>query len=259
MFDSFRPNKSITGTAWTVIIVAQIVLLLIIWSFGSAYMVPSPIEIGRAWLSLVQTQGLLYELGISISTNLEAIFISTILSIGLSYLTVLPVMQPIVKALSKSRFLGLTGFVIIFTMIFGGGRGLKIALLVFGMSVFFITSMASVVENIPREDFDHARSLRMSPWRIVYEVVILGKADEAFEVLRQNSAMGWVMLSMVEGLVRSDGGAGTLMLNEGKHFHLDAVFAIQLSILTVGIVQDQIIGAIKNLFCPYSRLILERK
>src|SRR6266705_3443457 len=117
MLDSFRPNKSITGTAWTVIIIAQIVLLLVIWAAGSAYMVPSPIEIGRAWLSLVQDQGLLYELGISISTNLEAIFISTVLSIGLSYLTVLPVMRPIVEALSKSRFFGLTGFVIIFTMV----------------------------------------------------------------------------------------------------------------------------------------------
>lgn len=259
MFDAFRPNKSITGTAFTVIVVVQIALLLTVWSLGSAYMVPSPAEIGRAWLSLVQTQGLLYELWVSVKTNIEAIFISSVLSIGLSYLTVLPVMRPIVQALSKSRFFGLAGFVIIFTMAFGGGHGLKVALLVFGMSVFFITSMASVVANIPKEDFDHARSLRMSPWRIVYEVVILGKADEAFEILRQNSAMGWVMLTMVEGLVRSEGGIGTLMLNEGKHFHLDAVFAIQFTILLIGIGQDQVIGMIKNLFCPYSSLTLERK
>ncbi len=259
MLDSFRPNKSITGTAWTVIIIAQIVLLLVIWAAGSAYMVPSPIEIGRAWLSLVQDQGLLYELGISISTNLEAIFISTVLSIGLSYLTVLPVMRPIVSMLSKSRFLSLTGFIVIFTMVFGGAHGLKIALLVFGMSVFFITSMASVVANISKEDFDHAKSLRMTPWRTVWEVVILGKADETFEVLRQNAAMGWMMLTLVEGLVRSEGGIGGIMLNESKHFHLDAVFAIQFTILTIGIVQDRSIAFMKNIICPYSNLTLERK
>jgi NitT/TauT family transport system permease protein len=119
--------------------------------------------------------------------------------------------------------------------------------------------MSSVVANIPKEEFDHARSLRMSNWRAVYEVIILGKADEAIEVLRQNAAIGWMMLTMVEGLVRSEGGIGTLMLNEGKHFHLDAVFAIQLTILFVGWVQDKFLGFIKNLLCPYANLTLERK
>jgi len=259
MLDAFRPNKSVTGTTWTIIITAQIALLLIIWSFGSTFLMPSPIAVGRAWLFLIQEEGLLYELGVSIKTNLEAIFISSIISVGLSYLTVLPVMRPFVEFCSKSRFFGISGFVIVFTMIFGGGHGLKLALLVFGMSVFFITSMSSVVANIPKEEFDHARSLRMSGWRSVYEVVILGRADEAIEVLRQNAAIGWMMLTMVEGLVRVEGGVGTLMLNEGKHFHLDAVFAIQLTILFIGVTQDKMIGLIKKVICPYSELSLERK
>ena len=259
MLDAFRPNKSITGTTLTLIIVVQTLLLLTIWSFGSAFLIPSPIEIGKAWVSLVTQQGLLYELGVSISTNLEAIFISSILSIGLAYLTVVPFVRPIVEALSKARFFGFSGFVIVFTMIFGGQHSLKVALLVFGISVFFLTSMSSVVLSIPKEEFDHARSLRMSPWRSVWEVVILGKADEALEVLRQNAAMGWMLLTMVEGLVRVDGGIGVLMLNEGKHFHLDAVFAIQLTILAVGIVQDKLIGIIKTALCPYASLSLERK
>lgn len=259
MLDAFRPNKSVTGTTWTIIITAQLALLLFIWSFGSAFLVPSPAEIGKAWLSLVTNDGLLYELWVSIKTNLEAIAISTFISIGLSYLTVVPVMRPIVELCSKGRFLGMSGFVIIFTMVFGGSHALKVSLLVFGMSVFFITSMSSVVGNIPKEEFDHARSLRMGNWRSVYEIIILGKADEALEVLRQNAAIGFMMLTMVEGLVRSEGGVGTLMLNEGKHFHLDAVFAIQLTILCVGWLQDKIIGGIKNLVCPYASLTLERK
>lgn len=259
MWNAFRPNKSVSSTTWTVIIIVQIALLLVVWSLGSTYMIPSPIEIGRAWVSLVQTQGLLYELWVSIKTNVEAIFISSVISIGFSYLTVLPVMRPIVSALSKSRFFGLTGFVIVFTLAFGGGHGLKLALLTFGISVFLITGVAKIVASIPKEDFDHARSLRMNEWRVVYEVIILGKADEVLEILRQNAAMGYMMLTMVEGLVRVEGGLGVLMLNEGKHFHLDAVFAIQLTILFVGIVQDRLLGWLKDIICPYSNLTLERK
>jgi len=40
-----------------------------------------------------------------------------------------------------------------------------------------------VVAAIPKEKFDYARSLRLSEWRVVWEVVILGTADQAIEVL----------------------------------------------------------------------------
>src|SRR5207237_4344113 len=99
----------------------------------------------------------------------------------------------------------------------------------------------------------------MSEWRVVWEVVILGTADRAFEVLRQNAAIGWMMLTMVEGIVRSEGGVGTMLLNESKHFRLGDVFAIQLVILFVGVFQDYAIGAVKSVVCPYAALTLERR
>ena len=171
----------------------------------------------------------------------------------------LPGRSPLAAAFSKGRFLGLTGLTFLFTLIFGGGHPLKVSLLVFGMSVFFVTSMAAVVEEIPKEKFDYARTLRMSEWRVVWEVVILGTADKAFEVLRQNAAIGWMMLTMVEGISRSEGGVGAMLLNQNKHFHLAEVFAIQGVILVVGMAQDYAIGAAKRLFCPYSMLTLERR
>src|SRR5213079_388191 len=110
-------------------------------------------------------------------------------------------------------------------------------LLVFAMTVFFVTSMAAVIAAIPKADFDHARTLRMSEWRVVWEVVILGTADKAFEVLRQNAAIGWLMLTVAEGIVRSEGGVGAMLLAENKYTRLDGVFAIQLVILAIGLVQ----------------------
>lgn len=43
---------------------------------------------------------------------------------------------------------------------------------------------------------------------------------------------------MVEGITRSEGGIGALLLNQNKYFNLSAVFAIQLTILAYGILQD---------------------
>jgi NitT/TauT family transport system permease protein len=99
----------------------------------------------------------------------------------------------------------------------------------------------------------------MGEWRVVWEVVVLGQVDRVFDVLRQNAAIGWMMLTMVEGMSRSEGGVGALLLNQNKHFHLSAVFAIQITILLLGLAQDYGIGAVRRLFCPYADLCVERR
>jgi NitT/TauT family transport system permease protein len=68
-----------------------------------------------------------------------------------------------------------------------------------------------------------------------------------------------MMLTMIEGMSRSDGGVGAVLLNQNKHFHLSSVMAIQLLILIVGLGQDYAIGALKKLFCPYASITTERK
>jgi NitT/TauT family transport system permease protein len=119
--------------------------------------------------------------------------------------------------------------------------------------------MVDVVASIPRDTFDHARTLRMGEWRATWEVVVRGTADKAMEVLRQNAAIGWMMLTMVEGISRAEGGVGAMLLNQNKHFHLPEVFAIQILILTVGILQDYALGGLKRLLFPYAELTLERR
>jgi len=119
--------------------------------------------------------------------------------------------------------------------------------------------MADVLASIPKVQFDLARTLRMGEWRVVWEVIVLGQADKVFDVLRQNAAIGWMMLTMIEGMSRSEGGIGAVLLNQNKHFHLSSVMAIQILILSVGLGQDYIIGVLKNIFCPYANITLERK
>jgi NitT/TauT family transport system permease protein len=93
----------------------------------------------------------------------------------------------------------------------------------------------------------------------VWEVVIRGTADKAFETLRQNAAMGWMMLTTVEGVVRSEGGIGTMLLDENKHLALDAVFALILVVLVVGVAQDYALAYLRRVCCPYADLAKERR
>jgi NitT/TauT family transport system permease protein len=257
MNNLFKPIATISDTNKLFVMCAWAAFTIIAWFTVSITFVPTPIEVFQSWLFLIKQESLLVELYVSIVTNIQALAITTILSLLISYIVVLPFMYPFVVFCSKARFFGITGFVVFFTLMFGGGHWLKVALLVFGMSVFFITSMSSVIVDTPREEFDYARTLRFSNWQIVWEVIILGKFDQALEILRQNAAMGWVMLTMVEGLNRSEGGLGALMLNESKHFKLAAVFAIQFTVLAIGILQDFSLKQIRSWLCPYAELNLE--
>lgn len=255
--EAWQPNGRVSRRVHWILGLGTLLVLLGAWEFRPAFL-PSLGEIGAAFPRLLD-QNLVGELFVSLTTNLEAIGLTCLLTIPLAYLTVLPAMRPLVRAVSKGRFLGITGFVVLFTLVFGGGHALKVALLVFGLGVFLITSLYDIVEAIPREEFDHARSLRMGRWGSVVEVVILGHLDGVIDAIRQNAAMGWVMLTMVEGLVRFEGGLGALMLAEDKHLKLDAVFAVQLVVLVIGILQDWLFVGLRKLLCPYANLTLERQ
>ncbi|HLK15367.1 MAG TPA: ABC transporter permease subunit [Fimbriimonadaceae bacterium] len=255
---AFTPNKVLSPSAMQIIVVMEIIAFLVLWSFSPWPILPHPAEVFGAFRGLWTKQGLGPALVSSFTFNVEALFYSTLISLAFGYLSVLPAMRPIVAAISKGRFLSLVGFSLLFLVVLGGGHTLKLALLVFGMTVFFLTSMASVIQEIPRSEFDYARTLHMSEWRVVWEVVILGTADKALEVMRQNAAMGWMMLTMVETIVRAEGGVGVLLMNNEKYMKLSEVFAIQLAVLLVGLFQDAGIGLIRRFLCPYAYLTIEQ-
>lgn len=259
LLGAFSPNRVISKSAFRFIVVFQIALLLMVWATSTYVFLPKPMDVWRAFVDLWNHEGLGQELIVSFSLNLQAMAWATVISLGLAYLTVVPFFQPIVQAISKGRFLGMVGLTFFFTVIFTSGHRLKVSLLVFGVAVFFVTSMIDVVAQVPKEKFDLARTLRMGEWRVVWEVVVLGRADAAFDAMRQNAAMGWMMLTMVEGISRSEGGVGALLLNQNKHFRLEAVFAIQIAILVIGLLQDYLLGLAKNFLFPYAGLQLEKR
>lgn len=256
---AFSPNRVISRAAFRFIVVFQVAVLLVVWATSTYVFLPKPMGVWRAFLDLWNHEGLGQELIVSFLLNVQAMAWATVISLVLAYLTVVPFFQPIVNAISKGRFLGMVGLTFFFTVIFSSGHALKVSLLVFGVSVFFVTTMIDVVAQVPKEKFDLARTLRMGEWRVVWEVIVLGRADIAFDAMRQNAAMGWMMLTMVEGISRSEGGVGALLLNQNKHFRLEAVFAIQIAILLIGLFQDYALGLVKKFLFPYADLQLEKR
>jgi ABC-type nitrate/sulfonate/bicarbonate transport system permease component len=229
-------------------------LFFVAWCASPWRTLPGPLEVWSALGALWWEQGMGQELLTTLSLIAHAVLYTVALSMSLSYATVAPAMRPVIASVSKLRFLGLTGLVVPFTLLSGGGYALKLALLTFGMTTYFVTSMAQVVVEIPVSQFEQMQVLGASRLRTIWEVVIVGTLDKALEVLRQNVAIGWTLITMVEGLSRSDGGLGAMLLNENKHFLLPEVFAILLVILVVGLLLDASVVMLRRRLCPYIAL-----
>lgn len=257
--DILKPNGRPARSTFLIMVVVQVMLALLLWFLSNSPLLPTPIEIMSALKRLIVSEDLLPELWTSMVLSLESMGIAILISLLIAYATVVPFFRPLAFLVSKFRFLTLVGLSFVFTLMTHSGHTLKVSLLVFGITVFLVTNLVAVVQSVTRNELNHARTLRMPEWQVVWEVIILGKFDIVFELIRQNFAISWMMLTLVEGISRSEGGIGTMLLNQNKHFHLDAVFAIQIVILLVGIGVDQFIGFLKNLFCPYATLSLDQR
>lgn len=259
--DVFLPNRTPKRPVVLGIILFHAVVAVIFWLHNPWKVIPTPIEIGKAFLDLWNQGLILYHFKRSLWTFFQGVVWSALISFGLGYLSTVPFFKPIGWVVSKFRFWGLVGLQFIFTVIFGAGMELKVAILTFGMSVFLAPSIIAIVSDIKRTQYDDAWTLsrKMNEWRVLWYVTVRGTLHLAIEALRQNAAIGWVMLIVVEAIVQSLGGAGALMIRNDKYQKLDYVYAIQIGILIVGILQDAGFSGLRNILCPHYVLAIKKR
>ena len=232
----------------------QVALAVGRWALGGSRSLPGPVDVARAWWDLVQRQGLLFELWSSVKVSLVSLLVSTAAAVAVAGLSTAPVFMPLAKLSAAMRFLGFAGLTYVFMLASSDAHWLRVSILSFGMFVFMVTGLLAEIAATPRSQIDHCRTLGMQHWRITGEMVLMGKADVILDLMRQNAAVGWTLLTLVEGMTRSQGGIGALLLNQNRYFLLAGVFAIQLTILTYGLGQDSLLSLLKDSLCPYSRL-----
>ena len=254
---AFSPNFTMKKTPYLIMVFIQIVAAYYFW-ISSSSVIPKPLDVIKS-IPVVLSEGMLPDLWISTKLAFHAILVSLIITSVIIYGSVLSFFKPISFLFTKLRYMTSMGLSFVFTILTGGGYDLKLCLMVYGVTVFFITTMSQNVKDISPDDYKYARSLRMNEWRVSLYTVIWGKLEALMEALRQNFAICWMTLTMVEGLVRTDGGIGVMLLNENKHMKLDKIFAIQLILLSVGILGDYAFAKLKYLVCPHTKPTLKQR
>jgi NitT/TauT family transport system permease protein len=256
--DAVKIKGSVSKRVKYGLYIGYTLVFVVLWQMNTGTVLSPFSEILSSLYHLWVEKGLSHAIGISLKLNFTALFITLIITLITSYIAILPLFQPIPFAFSKGRFLGLLGLHVFFIQIFGLGFGLKVALLTFGTTVFYLTSMYTIITEIPQSQFDYARALGLSRWQIVWQVVIRGTAAEMLEAFRQNAAIGWMMITAVEIIVRA-GGVGVTLFESYRYGRRGEVLAIIFCILTIGLIQDACLRALQGIITPHTVAVSHRR
>ena len=253
MKNLFKPFANISKTSWYILVAGQIIIALLLWQLSSNLLIPKPVKIVTSLVDMFGKKLLWDNIIQSVVLTLKAMLYAILITLFFSYLSVLPFFDSIARFLVKCRYLTLTGLIFIFTLLTSDGSQLKLSLLIFGIVPFFVTSFLSVIISTDRQQYELCKTLGYNNWETLYEVVIVGKAADVFEILRQNFAISWLMITLVEGLSMSEGGIGTLLIKYNKYNDITNVMALQVVIFSLGLFFDFLLGAMKHWLLPYSK------
>ncbi len=252
-----EPFEKISARQTTIIYISWMAVIILIWiitgSIGEKHLFPTPQQVVDGFAGLYK-EGLVVHVFSSLWLCLRAIFISILISLVIAYLSPIPLLQFFAKAMSKLRYLPLTGITFYLAIIIDSGRTMQIWVLVVFMSTYLTTSLLGMIKDIPQEEFDHARTLQCNRWEVLWEVLIKGRLDYVIEIIRQNLAIVWMMLVTVESILVATGGLGFLIKNSDKFMNHGRIVALQIVILAVGLFIDFILDRSRKILFRYSKI-----
>lgn len=247
----FIPNAPVDRAMRRNITLGWVVCALLVWWQSPFIFLPKPGEVSAALHDLWFYQNLADGIFSSLMLDIESIAIATVISLMFAYLSTMSLFAPVVSFIGKMRFLSFYGLGFAFTLMATSSQEMKISVLVFMVVVYFVVSMVDILAQIPQEQYDLAKTLKMGAWETLWEVVIFGQLDQAFIVTRQTAAMAFMFLATAEEMNMSGGGIGTILSTSNKHFHMAEVMAIQMVVLIIGLAQDWLIGKARLTCCPW--------
>jgi NitT/TauT family transport system permease protein len=250
----FYPFGTLDKKTKTFIFIVELALLFAWLEFFRNPLFPKPSEVVEQIFAYLQDvkfyDNLLATLGFLGTSLLYGITLTLIFSC----LWTIQLFKPIVNFIIKCRYLPFSCVVFIFTASTDTVESLKTILLLFGLVPYLTTSFVAIITDVIDKGTELNKSYvnKRGKWETLWEVIVVGKSDQLFEVIRQNFAFGWTMLTAVEAKAIGSGGLGTMIIKSEHHVLLAEIFAVALIILSFGITCDYILRTIRMAY-PYMK------
>ncbi len=227
--------------------------------FFSTSLIPTPVDVFFSLKKFLFSRDFYENFATTFFFTLKGVGIATLISLPIAYMFFMSFFKQLALFSTKLRYLSMAGIAFVFTILFQVDTDVKISLILFGIIPFFVTSLiASFSDNI-NEKLDLCRVNRFNSFETLKEVVIIGKLDQVFEIIRQNFAICWIVITFAETKCMGQGGLGTLLLKTEKSIRMEDVFAIQFVVLFTGILFDQFFQTIRYVVFEYAYIASKKK
>jgi ABC-type nitrate/sulfonate/bicarbonate transport system permease component len=233
-------------------------MALLVWILNPIQALPYPSEVWKAAKTLYDnptSSGLVYNIYVTLKLNVFGLGLAAIVSLILSYISVIPFFHPLNKIIQTLRYIPVIGFNLVFLTVFTIGWSMKLAMLVTGMTFFLTTGMTGVVLSVPRLKYELAQVLGYNDWQVFYSVVVRPTLPQILDVIAQNAAIGWLTIVAIETYNRTEGGMGSQIEIYCATNQLPEVYVYLIAIGVIAVVEDWCFIAAKRLFFPYSIII----
>ena len=234
-------------------------LVLGVWIFVtekgyvSKAILPSPIKIIKSFYELHFEDALVRNAWNSFMLNSIGLIEAVVVAVPLGMLIGL---NPISRALTEryitaARFVPLTALVGVFIAWFGIGVNMKIQFLAFSIFLYLLPVVIQRVDEVEDVYVQTVKTLGASRWQTVTSVFIPAVISRVFDSIRVLAALSWTYIVVAEMVNSNGGGIGALAYISTRQSRMDKVFAIIITIMLIGLLQDQFLILMDKILFRY--------
>jgi NitT/TauT family transport system permease protein len=211
---------------------------------------PSPFAVLSSYGELYNKDDLLANVIYSFSLNSYGLLEAILFAIPIGFAIGL---DKYVKAIFERyttviRFLPLTAVTGIFIAWFGIGDMMKVQFLAFSIFIFLLPSVIQRVNEIPEVYVQTVQTLGASKWQAIRYVFIPGVLSSVYDDIRVLAALSWTYVVVVELINTTAGGVGAMAYLAGRQSRIDKVFAVLVTIILIGFLQDKALKWLGTIF-----------
>lgn len=251
----FIPFEYVSPRKIRRVYIGWFLLIILFWVYnsfvGDVHLFPTIPQVYNGFIDLMEKDFVphLYQ---TIKLSIKSVFFAVFISVGILYVTPLAIMRPLGNIVSQLRYLPFVGISFFMAILFPKSGNLQVSILVLFTTTFLVTSLLSYLKDIPEEEYDNAKTMGLSRWETLWQVIIIGRMDYVFEAIRQNLAIVTMSIVTVETILPSSGGIGYLLGLQSRLGNHGSIIAIQLFLLITTLLLDRSINLIRKKLFPFS-------
>lgn len=240
-------NQSETGAAARALAEGSVVLAVLLWWLAAqqlpAFVLPGPLEVGKAMLGMFVDRAFNVHLAASIGRLVGAIVVALLLGGALAQLArAVPALQWVVmrRILPFLNSFPSTGWAVLAVLWFGVSTTGVVFVEVVILLPFCLINLAAGLAEIDAEIVEMGRSFTRSRWRVLWRLQLPLLMPYLIATLRMTYGIGW-KIALVAELFGAEEGLGFLMVRAQYNGQSELVFATCLTIVLVFIAGEKLV------------------